>query len=81
MLEKYVQMKMFFEYKLPIIILVIIVCIMIVTWIIGKIIEVVEERQKKYLDKHFPVEEGNESSEEYWRKHFESEDDKDGLSV
>lgn len=23
----------------------------------------------------------DESSEEYWRKHFESEEDKDGLSV
>lgn len=46
MLEKYAQLKIFFEYKLPFIVLGIIVAIMIILSIVGKIIDAWEKKQK-----------------------------------
>lgn len=57
MLEKYVQLKIFFEYKLPLIVLGIIVAIIVILSISGKIIDAWEKRQKRYIDKKFSEEE------------------------
>ena len=60
MIEKYVGIKMFFEYTLPLILLGIVVSIWVVCVIIGKIISAWEKRQKKQIDKYFAEEEGAE---------------------
>lgn len=61
MIEKYVEMKMFFEYTLPFILLGIGISIWVACVIIGKIINVWEKRQKKQIDKYFAEEEGGTS--------------------
>lgn len=62
MIEKYIQFKIFFEYKLPLIVLGIIVAIIIILSIVGKIIDAWEKRQKRYIDKKFSEEEGADES-------------------
>lgn len=60
MLEKYVQLKIFFEYKLPLILFGICVSIIIISLVVSKIIEAWEKRQKRYIDKKFSEEEDEE---------------------
>lgn len=57
MIEKYVQLKIFFEYKLPLIVFGIIIAIIILVVIVDKIIDAWEKRQKRYIDKKFSEEE------------------------
>lgn len=58
MVEKYMQMKMFFEFKLPFIVLGIIAAIYVIAMIVARIIDAYEKRQKKNIDKYFSEEEG-----------------------
>lgn len=62
MIERYVQLKIFFEYKLPLIVLGIIVAIIIILIIVEKVINVWEKRQKRYIDKKSAEEEGTDES-------------------
>lgn len=57
MIDKYIELKMFFDYQLPLILLGLGVCIYGSIIIIAKIMDWYEKRQKKMMDKYFGEEE------------------------
>jgi hypothetical protein len=57
MIEKYIAFKMFFEYELPLILLALGGIIFIGCIVVGKIIDTMEKREKKRMEKYFGEEE------------------------
>lgn len=62
MIEKYVEMKIFVEYTLPLIIFGIIVVIVIILCLVAKIGDAWEKRQQKRIDKYFAKKEEEDAS-------------------
>lgn len=58
MIEKYIAMKLFFEYKLPLIIFVVILVVYLLLVVADLIISAFKERQKKRIDKYFEDDKG-----------------------
>lgn len=53
MIEKYIALRYFMEFKLPLIIICVIGVVVVIAWLIGLIIKSWERRQKRYIDKYF----------------------------